>query len=358
MEIDLQPHRQSINLDELPIISLQPFCGEASDKSAKQACAAELRDACIQAGFFYLVDHGVSEDLRAKMFERTKQLFEDLTHEEKQTMDATRNRLYRGYISEACGAHTCNPGAASGKDAKQSFTVGAENVVGKDGRVAYTSPMHGPNEWPDEEKIAKVHGFRSDVQSYFDECTSLARRLARALALSLEQEESYFEDCLRHPCANMVLLRYSLTEPKGLGVVGCGEHTDCGFLTILMQDQVGGLQVKHSDGRWIDAPVVPGSFVVNLGDMAQRWSNDLYKSTWHRVRTPTEGPRFSVPFFCNCDFETEVECVTTASDASKFDTITAGEYILRRLNLMRLVERPELPELGRKAMTSSTHTCI
>lgn len=342
-----------MSLEQLPVISLQAFLDPQDtpeSREARQACAAEIRSACMQAGFFYLVDHGVSQELYDATFARSRSLFGDLADEQKETMNATENRLFRGFISEKCGAHTCStPTSPQGhKDKKESYTIGAEINEGEldeQTGLPYTSPMHGPNSWPDEEKLPAVAGFKEGMQTYWNELTCLARRLSRGLALSLNLEETFFDGCLKHPAANMVMLKYSPVPPAdNIGddgepvVTGCGEHTDCGFLTILAQDDVGGLQVKHADGRWIDAPYVPGSFVINLGDMAQRWSNDLYKSTWHRVQNPSCRERFSIPFFCNCDFETVVQGITNPDDSCKYETITAGEYILKRLDLMRLVE--------------------
>jgi len=349
----LETERQAMNLETLPIISLKAFCDPQDTPEsleARKACAGEIRNACMQAGFFYLVDHGVSQELCDATFARSRSLFGDLTDEEKETMNATENRLFRGFISEKCGAHTCStPTAPQGhKDRKESYTIGAEvdaSEIDQQTGQPYSSPMHGPNSWPDEEKLQAVQGYQEGMKTYWNECTFLARRIARGLAMSLNLDETFFDGCLKHPAANMVLLRYSPVPPAetvGEGgeavVTGCGEHTDCGFLTILAQDDVGGLQVKHADGRWIDAPYLPGSFVINLGDMAQRWSNDLYKSTWHRVQNPTGRERFSIPFFCNCDFETVVEGITNPDDSCKYEKITAGEYILKRLDLMRLVE--------------------
>lgn len=346
---ELEPERQAMTLEELPVISLKAFCTSEDtpeSKVAKLECAETIRNACMQAGFFYLVDHGVSQELCDLAFERSRQVFEDLGDEEKETMDAVQSKLFRGFISEKLGAHTCGTATApkGHKDAKESYTIGAEAESDAEGGTPYTSPMHGPNQWPDEDKFPKVQGFQQDMKKYWMEMTLLARRIARGLALSLRQEETFFESCLQHPAANMVLLRYSarpeatVTEEGEPIVTGCGEHTDCGFLTILAQDNVGGLQVKHADGRWIDAPYMPGSFVINLGDMAQRWSNDLYKSTWHRVQNPSGRTRFSIPFFCNCDFETVVEAMTNPDDGCKYENITAGVYMLKRLDLMRLVE--------------------
>merc|ERR1712178_98179 len=218
-----------------------------------------------------------------------------------------------------------------------------------------------------------------DVKGYWNSLLELSRSIARCLALSLELDEFYFEKALTDPCAQMVMLRYFVEDfGSDNERTGCGPHTDCGFLTILQQ-QIGtqGLQVKtnnknlsnsDSEYSWIDVPAIPGTFVVNLGDMAQYWSGGLYKSTLHRVLIKNTGnmtdsgfseslERYSVPYFCNCNFETPInvgglvknketsrmagENEDSLSDKincvvkSEGEQLTAGVYIMERLGLMR-----------------------
>lgn len=211
-----------------------------------------------------------------------------------------------------------------------------------------TSPMHGENQWSDE---ADLPNWRHDIQTYWDAQMNLARTVARGLALSLGLSADYVAPFLTNPCAQMVLLRYS--PPGGNSSredhPGCGEHTDCGFLTLLAQDNVGGLEVQHADGHWIQAPPVPGTFVVNMGDICARWTNDQYKSTWHRVfNTDSARVRHSIPFFCNCNYNTPISCIfqdsnmqcvadssTRQTEEARYEPVLAGDYIMQKLGLMR-----------------------
>ena len=157
------------------------------------------------------------------------------------------------------------------------------------------SPMHGPNQWP-ADSVCKA--FKANMQEYWDVLLRrVSIRLMRALAMSLDLEDiDFFCKNCNDPVAQMVLLRYPPNDEKKRR--GCGAHHDCGFLTILAQEEgTEGLEVRRNDGTWVSAQPIPGTFVVNLGDMAACWTNDLYKSTEHRVfNTSTTRNRHSIPF--------------------------------------------------------------
>ena len=158
----------------------------------------------------------------------------------------------------------------------------------------------------------------------------------RALAMSLDLEDiDFFCKNCNDPVAQMVLLRYPPNDEKKDG--GHGAHHDCGFLTILAQEEgTEGLSVRRNDGTWVSAQPIPGTFVVNLGDMAACWTNDLYKSTEHRVfNTSTTRNRHSIPFFINCNFDCRVECLS--DEPAKYSPTTAGEYIMKKLGLMHML---------------------
>ncbi|KAI2498334.1 hypothetical protein MHU86_16145 [Fragilaria crotonensis] len=245
---------------------------------------------------------------------------------EKLSLDAKNSPLYRGYNSIQTGGHSCTPEEKSVlPDLKESFTIGAETLTKE-----MSSPMHGPNQWP-----TTLPEFEPAMRRYWDTLLgTVAVRIMKALALSLNQDVDFFLKQCDNPVAQMVLLRYPGTEEDQRR--GCGAHTDCGFLTILAQDSVEGLEVQRTDGVWISAPPVDDAFIVNLGDMAARWTNDIYQSTPHRVKSNTET-RHSIPFFLNCNFECQVETLEGCGE-SKYPPTQAGAYILQKLGLMYLLQ--------------------
>jgi isopenicillin N synthase-like dioxygenase len=210
--------------------------------------------------------------------------------------------------------------------------------------------MHGNNNWPEalsssSSSIEPVAALREKLQRYWDQCTAVSLEIARALALSLGLDEHFFTRRMDKAVAQMVLLRYP-PPPAGSHQAGCGAHTDCGFLTLLQQD-LDGLEIKDKQGNWVEAPRlerqgVDGVMLVNLGDMAARWSNGLYKSTWHRVNNKTGRLRHSIPFFCNTNFDALVDpkssvCAGSLSGVvgeARFEPVGAGQYLCEKLGLM------------------------
>ncbi|KAF6253879.1 hypothetical protein COO60DRAFT_1642805 [Scenedesmus sp. NREL 46B-D3] len=317
------------------------------------------------AGFFYVTGHSIPA---APLFAALRSLF-GLPEPAKAALDARLSPLHRGFTGLG-GSHNCVPedSCAVGPDRKESYLLGAEGS---------RSPMHGPNVWP-----TQLPGWQQQVQAYFAGMLQLSRVVARGLALSLGLPEAFFTDKMHDPVAQLLLLRYppppqnSSSAPTAAAEqqqqaatgaaaggtqqqqqpqhVGCGTHTDCGFLTILAQDDVPGLQVKMASDKWVIAPTIPGAFLVNLGDMTAMWTNGLYKSTEHRVFNSSSRARYSAPFFCNCDFDAVVEPAATAAaaaaaaagsvangtadeagdGAAKYTSIKAGHYIMQKLGLM------------------------
>ena len=341
----------------IPIIDISCFA-EPDDKKdsdttkltdSQQAVATQLRQACEHVGFFYIVGHGCPPAVVSEMMDFVQKLF-DLPLDAKLEYEAHKNPLWRGYNSLERGAHSCTPEEKSDvpkKDQKESFTIGAEPPTSD----VNISPMHGPNQWPDERKTASIAGFEQTARKYWKNLMNpVATRLMRAMAASLELPLDFFTSrAQRSPHPQMVLLRYPPTKETGCGdndgdCQGCGAHTDCGFLTILTQDQEG-LQVRQKDGSWAMAPPMADAFVVNLGDMMAHWTNDKYQSTEHRVTNPSAiKTRHSIPFFATVDYDTTIAPIPSCRDfrgGAVYEACQSGEYILGKLGLMHLASKHE-----------------
>jgi isopenicillin N synthase-like dioxygenase len=292
------------NLAELPKNPLAPpivsLAGMRSAHASDRAeVAAAFRAACLDKGFLYIVDHGISPDLIGSVFAQTKRFFA-LPLERKLEVDMDFSPYHRGY--EKLRGQTLESGTPP--DVKEGFYLGNE-LPADDPRVIAKMFAHGPNQWP-----KNLPGFRETLDAYFAEMEKLCRLTMRALALALDLQEDFFEHFCDDAVQNLKILHY---PPQAANPhpdeKGCGAHTDWGAITYLLQDDVGGLQVWDTQRGWIDAPPVPGAFVLNLGDLIARWTNDRFRSTLHRVINASGRERYSVPFFFTGRPDHEVVCL-------------------------------------------------
>jgi isopenicillin N synthase-like dioxygenase len=284
----------------LPVIDISGLSSRSL--ADRKTVGAQLRAACLDKGFFYIRDHGVPETLVEYVFKEAVAFFA-LPAEEKSQVDKSKSKANRGY--EPLQGQTLEAGAPP--DLKEGFYIGPEHKP-DDPRVIAGMFNHGTNQWPVQQP-----NFRPVMLAYLDVMLDLSARMMRSMALSLDLPEDYFADFCTDAMANVRLLHYPPQPVRARpGQKGAGAHTDFGGLTLLRQGDVGGLQVwdQGSDG-WIHADPLPGTFIVNLGDMIARWTNDRYRSTIHRVVNASGRERYSVPFFYSGNFAHRVECIPT-----------------------------------------------
>jgi isopenicillin N synthase-like dioxygenase len=261
------------------------------DVSDPGAAAGEIAQVCRDTGFFYVTGHGVPETLLAELDAASRRFFA-LPEREKLEIEMSRGgRAWRGYFP--VGAEL----TAGRRDLKEGLYFGAE--VGQDHPRAGL-PLHGANLFP-----RQVPELRPLVLSYVDALTSAGQQVLRGIALSLDLPAEYFATgYTAEPTVLFRVFHYPSAPPEDPGW-GVGEHTDYGLLTLLGQDENGGLQV-HTPHGWVDAPPLPGTFVCNIGDMLERLTGGWYRSTPHRVRNTSGRDRLSFPFFLDPDFLAEV----------------------------------------------------
>jgi isopenicillin N synthase-like dioxygenase len=280
----------------LPILDLSRFQSPGDDRAA---FLTELGEVARSTGFFYLTGHGVSPALGERAFALSRRFFA-LPAADKRAIAMVNSPHFRGY-TDAGGEYT------RGKpDWREELDIGLEVEAhpAQPGDPAWRR-LRGPNQWP-----AVLPEFRPVLLHWQDEMIRVAATLLKAFALALHQPEDVFDSALTEtPNVLLKTIRYP-GRHETLDDQGCGPHKDGGLLTLVRQDRVGGLQVE-TDAGWVDAPPVPGTFVVNIGEALELASDGYLRATVHRVVTPPAGDdRLSLAFFLGAGLESTVPRLT------------------------------------------------
>jgi isopenicillin N synthase-like dioxygenase len=328
----------------LPVVDVAPLLrgGDPTDGAAR--AARQIGDACRTHGFFYVEGHGVDPALEERLLAASRTFFA-LDEAVKAEIAMSRGgRAWRGWFPVGAELTSGRP------DRKEGIYFGAE-LAPDDPRVREGWPLHGANQFP-----AAVPGLRAAVLAWQAAMTSLGHALMRGVAMSLGQPAEVFERRLtRDPLILFRIFHYpALSRDEAADTWSVGEHTDYGLLTILLQDDAGGLEVK-SGGRWMPAPPRPGTFVCNIGDMLDRMTSGRYRSTPHRVRNTSGRSRLSFPSFFDPGFEAQVAPIDpqwpVSDDARQRwdgESVHAfdgpyGDYLVGKVSKV-------FPELSRRAL--------
>jgi isopenicillin N synthase-like dioxygenase len=308
-----------VSFTDIPIIDFAQIL--RNEPSGRAQVAAAIRKACTEIGFFYLINHGVQAEIRARAFSAARRFF-NLPAETKAEIHIAKSPHVRGYTPMR--EESFDTANAAG-DIKESFDMALE-MAADHPAIGDGHSLYGPNLWP-----AGDAAFREDIMAYYEAQLELSTRLLRVFALALDLPEDYFEPFILTPLASMRLLHYP-PQPAAAadGQIGAGAHSDYECFTILAQDEVGGLQVLNAAGDWIAAPPVRGAFVVNIADMMARWTNDRFVSTLHRVVNATGRDRYSIPFFFGPSYAATIaplpSCVSAGTPAA-YPPVFAGQYL-------------------------------
>ncbi|XP_031383106.1 2-oxoglutarate-Fe(II) type oxidoreductase hxnY-like isoform X2 [Punica granatum] len=293
-----------------------------------QRSVSLLKQACLDCGFFYVINHGISEEFMEEVFDQSKRFF-TLPLSEK--MKLLRNEKHRGYTPLL--DELLDPNNQVHGDYKEGYYIGVEVPV--DDPEA-EKPFYGPNVWPTTDILP---GWRDTMEKYHQKALEAARSVARIIALALDLEIDFFDkpEMLGQPIATLRLLHYGgdISNPS-VGIFGAGAHSDYGLITLLATDNVLGLQIcKDKDAKpqvWEYVPPIKGAFIVNLGDMLERWSNCIFKSTLHRVLGNGQE-RYSIAYFVEPSHDCLVECLPTCKSEEnppKFPPIKCAAYLSQR----------------------------
>ncbi len=300
---------------EIPLVDFGPFL----DGSDPEGVAREVARAARDVGFLYVTNHSVPLELMTQTMEWCRRFF-DLPKEEKLRLYRSAETSYRGYR----GLFGQNYMPTEQLSMNENFFVWSELPEGHP--LADPSlPLAGPNLWPEG-----LPGFREGVTRYGAAVLNFSRQLMEAFALALGLPRQHFVGMLDAPLGTLSFNHYPHHRGRvGHEALGISEHSDYGLATVLLQDDIGGLQVKNADGQWIGARPLPGTFVINLGHQMERLTNGLFKATAHRVINISGRERYSLPFFVEPNWDAKIsvlESCQSPSHPAAYEPVQVGPY--------------------------------
>jgi isopenicillin N synthase-like dioxygenase len=330
----------------VPVIDIAPYL--AGTLEEKRRVAGELDRACREVGFYVIVGHGVDPAL-VDAVEAVSRAFFDLPLDEKMNVHIGKVPGGVGYSAIGDVALASTRGEATPPDLNETFQIAKVDVT--DDAYFQNDAARGMiprNRWPERPAALKaLYG------AYYLRMGSLAADLMRLSALALDLPESWFDDKIDRHISRLNVRLYPEQKVAPLpGQLRAGAHTDYGTVTILKPgDTVGGLQIADTHGNWHDVPMIPGSFVINQGDLMARWTNDRWLSTLHRVANPPEearggSRRLSVVFFHHPNYDATVSCLPTCVAAGaepNYAPIAVSDYYRLKKTQQRAA-RPQAME--------------
>jgi len=310
-------------LAAVPVVDISALCEVATPtQQALEQVAKEIHHAATELGFFYVRGHAIDPLVIARAMHATQAFFSQSV-EVKETVLV--NKQQRGWMP----AGMAKLEGSATHDLKEVFFYGTE-IAADDADLAAGVPLVAMNQWPDE----TMREFRQCILDYQTALCEIGQRVLSAIAVGFGESPDAFETHYQKPLARGQLVYYppSQASDERDQRFGVAPHTDFGVLTLLLQDDAGGLQVKTRSGQWIEAPPIADTLVCNTGDLLQRWTNDRFLSTVHRVINRSGRKRFSMPLFydpaANAVIDPQLLGVSQAD--AKHQPITTGDHIQMR----------------------------
>ncbi len=306
-----------IDVDEIPVIDISPLFTDSPDY---RSVGDQLLRAASGIGFFYVSGHCVHQQLMQRTFGIAREFF---ARAEDQKSSVLAQEYHRGLLPFG----TSRMEGQAKHDLKESFIWGVDFAADNPAFLAGNEFMP-PNRWPEF-----MPEMRQVLLDYMDSAHQCGKALLRAAAASLEIERDYFIGRFNNPITRGTLIHYPPQPPElGEDQFGVSPHTDYGTITILAQDQSGGLRVQSKDGEWLTAHPIEDTLVVNVGDLLARWSNDRFQSNPHAVVNTSGRERYSIAIAMDPDWDTLISPVTGIGEAPLYDDVTCGEYIRGRFD--------------------------
>jgi isopenicillin N synthase-like dioxygenase len=316
--------------EAFPIVSLKKF--ETADSGGKKLLALEVDAICRTTGFLAIAEHGVPQPVIDAAWGKAEAFF-DQPIEVKQAAKAPFAGYPYGYLGPNTEALAASRGVETPPDLKESFNGGPLSVPPGMADKDALSFCYAETIWP-----AAPAGFKDAWQAYYRAMEDLAARVMRLFAAALTLPEDYFAGMIDYPVSALRALNYpeQTIAPKP-GQLRAGAHSDYGSLTILLpQEGSKGLQIERPDGSWLDVPPIPGAYIINIGDLMQRWTNDRWVSTVHRVVNPANAEeamrrRQSFAFFHQPNWFAEIKCLDVClelGEEAKYEPVLSGPYLM------------------------------
>lgn len=290
----------------VPVIDFGPYF--AGEPGALERLAQDVRHACENVGFFYALNHGVPHDTIDHGFAASRR-FHALPLDEKLKLRLNQNNIgYMPMNASVQAASTVHK--ATKPNQNESFFISYDRPADHPEVLAGIA-LRGRNQWPDG-----LPGLREDMNAYFQALGAMCDRMLPAFAVALEMPEDFFTPYFANEShANLRFLHYPPQEDMSENTFGTAPHTDNSFMTALARTDVPGLAIRLPNGQWFPPPVIPGTFLINLGNIMRRWSNNRFLSTPHGVINESGTDRYSIAYFHSPNPDVVIECLPSCVSA-------------------------------------------
>jgi isopenicillin N synthase-like dioxygenase len=287
--------------ETIPVIDIGPWL--AGEPGALERIAKELRFALTEIGFYYIVNHGVPRQQIRDVFAQVKR-FHKQPLEQKLALKLDKHST--GYMPlRGNTLRTSTVQTETKPNLNEAFFVKRELPADHPDVVA-DRKYRGLNRWPSD-----LPGFKEPVVAYCTTMERLVQKIVRLYARALDLPTTFFDAAFEDPQYSLRMTHYPHQDGLVIDEFGLAPHTDTSFLTLLAPNDVPGLSIRTQSGKWIEAPAVPDAYVVNGGQMLQRWTNDVFLATPHRAINKSGGERYAIPFFCDSNIDWPVAAVPT-----------------------------------------------
>jgi isopenicillin N synthase-like dioxygenase len=306
--------------EEIPVLDLASFRAKAPD--SRRRLGLQLRHALEEVGFYFVINHGIPQTLIDSTFEAAERCHAQ-PEEAKLALKINRHNVgylpFKGSTIRHSQLHKDNR-----PDLNEAFFV-KRDLPPDHPDVLADRPFRGVNQWP------ALPGFRDTVNAYCSAMEGLAKSLLPLYAEALELPSLWFDRFFSDPMYTLRMSHYPKQDADRENEFGIAPHSDTSFMTLLAQNRIPGLSIRLPNGNWIDAPTLPGTILVNGGDMLRRWTNDRCLATPHRVINRSGMERYAIPFFFDCNYDVVMECVPTcvrAGETPTYPPMTYRDYMV------------------------------